>query len=370
MRRSTSGAWVFALVLGFGCGGERDVVPTAPGLVPSLGKNAGPSITVVALPTLGGGGDAYAINDAGTAVGYSLPASGPGYSFAVRWTESNGRWTVTQIGGRGTKAAAINSGGTIAGDSAYAPVGDAIVWWPGGAREVVGPGEANGINDAGVVVGTRSGLGFHSPAAWRKVGGVWAVTILENAPGTVAICPQQVSNAQANSISDAGIIVGFLYSQDCSRHYAVKWVPKVNPEDGWEPAEILQGASGMVRSYAYGIEGNAIVGVAWPCAMLEGCLRRAYRWSLTPGSSDTGPIGSLDARANGVNAAGASVGSYLDPQRMRAVMWNPSGGAYVTLPALTQSKAHWVWDINNPTPSRSARLAVGGAGGPVLWTIP
>jgi hypothetical protein len=179
-----------------------------------------------------------------------------------------------------------------------------------------------------------------------------------------------VSNAQANSISNSGIIVGFLYSQDCSRHLAVKWRPKADPADGWEPAELLPNAAAMVRSYAYAIDGNTIVGEAWPCAALEGCARRAYRWSLTPGSSETGPIGSLDARANGLNAAGASVGSYLDPQRMRAVMWNPSSAAYVTLPALSQSKAHWVLDINNPTPFRSTRLAVGGAGGPVLWTIP
>ena len=321
--------------------------------LPSFGKQAAGGVSVTRLPTLGGTAHVYSINDANVAVGYSTLASGPAYAFAVRWALANGTWTVTQFGGSGTRALAINEVGTVVGDSGR----DAVVWLAGGPLEVLGPGEANGVNEANVVVGVRHDIGLQAPAAWRQIAGGWTVTSLDLVPGTTR---SPYCLGEATAINGSGVVVGFLYDSACVQQYAVKWVPKPNPAEGWEPAAILENAGGMAKSIPYGIVGNTIVGEAWPCAVLDGCPRRAYRWSLTPGSPDTGPLGSLDARANGLNALGVSVGSYLDPQRMRAVMWS-STGAYTTLPNLSPFNAHWVWDINNPTSTRAARLAVGGA---------
>jgi hypothetical protein len=358
---------VLLLLAAVGCSDESSTLGprVAP---PSFGKQAAGGVSVTRLPTLGGIAHVYSINDANVAVGHSALASGPAYAFAVRWAQVNGTWTVTQFGGSGTRALAINEVGTIVGDSGR----DAVVWLAGGPREVLGPGEAKGVNDANVVVGVRHDIGLQAPAAWRRIAGGWTVTSLDLVPGTGR---NPYCIGEATAISGSGVVVGFLYDSDCVQQYAVKWTPKANPADGWEPAAILENAGGMAKSIPYGIFGNTIVGEAWPCAVLDGCPRRAYRWSLTPGSPDTGPLGSLDARANGLNSLGVSVGSYLDPQRMRAVMWS-STGAYTTLPNLSPFNAHWVWDINNPTPTRAARLAVGGAtsdrGGVValVWTIP
>ncbi len=335
---------------------------------PSFGKQAAGGVSVTRLPTLGGQAQIFSINDAGVGVGYSGLASGPAYIFAVRWAQSNGAWTVTQFGGPGTRPSAINEMGTIVGDSGRA----AVAWLAGGPLEVLGPGEANGVSDANVVVGIRHDIGLQAPAAWRRIAGSWTVTSLDLVPGTDR---NPYCIGEATAISGSGVVVGFLYDSECVQQYAVKWMPKPNPAEGWEPAEILENAGGMAKSIAYGIVGNTIVGEAWPCAVLEGCPRRAYRWSLMAGSPDTGPLSSLDARANGLNALGVSVGSYLDPKRMRAVMWSPAG-VYATLPDVSGFNTHWVWDVNNPTATRTARLAVGGAtsdrGGVValVWAIP
>ena len=336
---------------------------------PSFAKQVSGGVSVAQLPTLGGHAQVYSINDANLAVGYSTLATGPGYTYAARWAQTNGIWTIAQVGGLGTTASAINEAGTIVGDS-----GRVAVVWLGGGSVVLGLGHANALDDANTVVGIRHEPGLQAPAVWRQgSGGGWTVTSLERVPGTTG---NPYCIGEATGINGSGIVVGFLFDSGCVQQYAVKWMPKPDPAEGWEPAEPLDNAAGMAKSIPYAIVGNTVVGVAWPCAVLDGCPRRAYRWSLLPGSSDTGPLGSLDARANGVNALGESVGSYLSPKRMRAVTWS-SAGAPTTLPEVSTFNTHWVWDINNPAAGRTARLAVGGAtsdrGGispPLVWTIP
>jgi hypothetical protein len=335
---------------------------------PAFARQVTGGVSIAQLPTLGGHAQVYSINDANIAVGYSTLASGPGYTYAARWAQTNGVWTVAQVGGLGTTASAINEAGTIVGDS-----GLVTVVWRDGGSVVLGRGHANGINEANTVVGIRYEPGLQAPAAWRQGSGGWTVTSLDRVPGTTG---NIYCIGEATAISGSGIVVGFLFDSGCVQQYAVKWMPKPDPADGWEAAEPLENAAGMAKSIPYAIVGNTIVGVAWPCAVLDGCPRRAYRWSLLPGSSDTGPLGSLDARANGLNALGESVGSYLSPKRMRAVSWS-SAGAPTTLPEVSTFNTHWVWDINNPAAGRTARLAVGGAtsdrGGispPLVWTIP
>jgi hypothetical protein len=367
--RNASARRVLLLVLLAACTDGDSSIPTSPEFVPSPAKAPTNSGTVVKLPTLGGHAEAYSINDGGVAVGYSVLASGTPYPYATRWMQVAGKWVVEAVGGAGTRASALNELGTIVGDSGSS----AVVWIPGRPMAILGRGEANGVNDANVVVGARHDFDVQAPAAWRQVSGEWSLTTLALVPGTVK---GPTCLGTATSIGGNGVIVGYLYNNDCSQQYAVKWIPLLNPADGWEPAQILEGAAGMVKSFAYAIDGNTIVGEAWPCQVLDGCLRRAYRWSLASGSGDSGPIGSLDARANGLNASGTAVGSYLDPQKMRAVMWAPSSSAHTTLPVVSGFNTHWVWDLNNPTAGRPSRQAVGGAtsdrGGktPVVWTIP
>lgn len=367
--RNASVSCALMMVLSAACTDSDAPILTSPNIAPSPAKAPASSATVIKLPTLGGHAEAYSINDAGVAVGYSVLASGPAYAHATRWTYANGKWTVEDIGGINTRASAISETGTVVGNSGSS----AVVWLAGRPLEVLGRGVATGVNEANVVVGARHDFDIQAPAAWRQVAGQWTVTTLALVPGTVK---GPTCLGQATSISAAGVIVGYLYNDDCSQQYAVKWVPTLNPADGWEPAQILEGAAGMAKSFAYGIDGNTIVGEAWPCQVLAGCPRRAYRWSLAAGSGNTGPIGSLDARANGLNASGAAVGSYLDPQKMRAVLWSPSSSAHTTLPNVSGFNTHWVWDMNNATATRPSRQAVGGAtsdrGGktPVVWTIP
>jgi hypothetical protein len=179
----------------------------------------------------------------------------------------------------------------------------------------------------------------------------------------------------ANAISDAGVIVGVAYDSSCTKQTAVAWVPKGNLTDGWEAAVPLHGTEAMAKSAAYGIVGNTVVGEAWPCPVLEGCARRAYRWSLTNAAGGSGPLGSLDARSNGLNSTGQSGGSYVD-RKMHPIVWSDDGASFQTLAEFKGWYAHWVWDVSNSIPGSDSRLAVGGAldgrGGryAVVWVIP
>lgn len=325
--------------------------------------------TMSKLPTLGGKlAEAYAINDAGHAVGWSTDAAG--YSYAVRWTVESGAWTVRKIGPQATREAsqalAINEHGTAVG---YSEGGvNATVWRIDGSKTIIGFqwSRANAINNFDVIVGRVSppAASSSSPVVWKPSGAEWTRHTLERLPGVTRVtCGLE----DALGINDDNLVIGFVYDEACVQ-IPVQWRPTADGL-GWLPPEPLSPAGTLAKGVAQAIVGSTIVGTGYPCAVLGGCVRKAFRWFVGGAS---GEIGSLDARANGLNRAGHIAGSYIRKGgQMIGFVWSPTSG-FSFLPSPGGTGDHWAWDINDASP----RQAVGGvqisSGGRIgaVWTIP
>jgi uncharacterized membrane protein len=330
------------------------------------------TLKVTTLPTLGGtNSEAVAINDAGHVIGKSRdPAGNP---YAVRWTKEAGVWTVRKIGLEATPASsqalAINEQGTAVGRyPLYRNY--AAVWGIDGSMTTLGIGWANGINNSDVIVGSAgSDVAAERPAVWKPSGSVWTVSFLELLPG---VPTGSCGGGDALGISDENIIVGFVTDGACVET-PVQWRPTADGS-GWLPAERLSPAGTLAKGIAQAIVGSTIVGMGYPCAVLDGCTRKAFRWLGGAG----GELGSLDARANALNKEGYIVGSSMVKRRnsfsMTGFVWSPTSPTLAELPSPTSVVDHWAWDINNAWP----RQVVGGGRNnrgfgervAIIWTLP
>lgn len=349
-----------------------DSVAPSPLGSPAVGRFAvarSPSAVMSKLPTLGGKlAEAYAINDAGHAVGWSTDSAG--YSYAVRWIHVSGAWTVNKIGPQATREAsqalAINKHGTAVG---YSEGGvNAAVWRVDGSKKIIGLqwSRATAINNLDVIVGRASppAVTTPSPVAWKPVGVEWTRHILERLPDVTRLtCGLE----DALGISDENVVVGFLYDDACTR-IPVQWRPTPDGSS-WLPPERLSPVGALAGGVAQAIVGRTVVGMAYPCPTLTGCVRKAYRWTL---GAESGAIGSLDARANGLNQFGDIAGSYIRKGgQMIGFVWSSNTSVFLFLPSPGGTGDHWAWDINGASP----RQAVGGvqisSGGRIgaVWTL-
>jgi probable HAF family extracellular repeat protein len=145
------------------------------------------------------------INDTGQIAGWSNNGNFEGR--AVRWHQG----TTTDLGESG--AAAINASGQIAGNTFVTSTTSHATLWTGNTRTDLGMGTlggaafANGINDAGQVVGfSRPANSFTERATlWN---GTTATDLGTLSGGTIS---------RANDINNAGRIVGYSASSDGDR---------------------------------------------------------------------------------------------------------------------------------------------------------
>ncbi len=348
------------LALALACA-NTESAPTAPD--PALARAPAPTVTVTQLPSLGGITEAFAVNDAGTVVGSSQDGtSSSGY--AVRWTKGSGGWSISIIGGLISSAQSINSQGTAVGwwD------GKVTVWRPSEPAITLGSGQAHAINDAGFIAGFSHAPPLAGPTVWTPSGAGW---IAQRLPTLLDTPATGCGPGDTRAISASGVIVGFGYDASCTQ-VAVQWRPL--PDGTWARAERLAPPGSTSTDIAYGISGTIAVGAAWPCAVQSECARRAYQWSVANGTS--GPVGSQDARANGVNSSAIAVGSYVIRDKMMASAWTLGTSTVQTLPTLNGSGKYWAWGINNPILARPETYIVGGTTGgsggknAIVWTMP
>lgn len=180
---------------------------------PSTGDNRpfywSPSAGLVALPTLGGDNvaEAHAVNDNGTIVGMSWDPAVSAYQ-AVRWQRVGGVWTIGRLpSGIAGSGKAINNNEDIVGVACVGPAPcqqHAMLWPAGGGLVDIGTlggttSEANGVNNAGLVVGTaRNKLGYDRAFSWTLAAGMKDLGALGG--------DRTVGTAQA--VNDLGLIAG------------------------------------------------------------------------------------------------------------------------------------------------------------------
>jgi probable HAF family extracellular repeat protein len=187
------------------------------------------------LQNLGGDSAALAINNAGTAVGYSAGR-------AVRWNASGG---LTELGnlGSASRAWAINEAGTAVGRAqkleSASVVNDRAVRWNAsgtaatelgnlGTINGLGQTEARDINDAGTTVGwAHRWVQFTPNGAWAG----YPHAVRWNASGTAAIelgnlASNDIESA-ADAINNAGTAIGYIGQYDSANQretlHAVRW---------------------------------------------------------------------------------------------------------------------------------------------------
>jgi probable HAF family extracellular repeat protein len=262
---------------------------------------------LIDLGTLPGGtySEAYAINDAGQVVGWSMTDQSTCTAFDGCWHAflwENG--TMIDLGGLDPRfqsyAYSINGRGQISGTSATAdyPFGyfRAVTWLQGELLDLGLPDSATdafalGINAAGTAVGAANIDGRSVPILWSQA----AISRLPMPPG---------ESGEARKINDKGLIVG----RGANR--GLLWT---NGE-----LTLLPNPIGAARSDAYDIN-NAGVIVGDSLTTTAGM--RAVRWAQ--GSVNALPLGPgwTESFARGINARGDVAGAAHTATILRAVVW-------------------------------------------------
>jgi hypothetical protein len=319
----------------------------------------------------------YAINSAGTAVGYSQKVLSGTYvgDRAVRWDASG---TVTELGNLGISsydgtatsgAVAINTAGTTVGSSekyvSGNDMGSRAVRWDASGTAVTELGNlgtssngytqshANAINTAGTIVGDAYRWGPTASTGSRAVrwnaGGTAATEL-----GNLGTDSSGFTTSSATAVNDAGTAVGsaIKYVAGVSKfQHAVRW-------DAGGIAATELGSLGtdsdgraITTVTAINATGTSVgYGDKWVSGINKG--RRAIRWDAT-GTAAT-ELRNLGTDSNGktfgeavaINAAGISVGAAddYDPSNIwlgtKAVAWGPDGAA-IDLNTLLPSNSGW-----------------------------
>lgn len=296
-----------AFAFAFGINNHRQVVGRA--TMPSGETHAAlwDEGQLVDLGTLPGGtySEAYAINDAGQIVGWSMTDQSTCTAFDGCWHAflwENG--TMTDLGGLDPRfqsyAYSINNRGQIAGASATAdyPFGywRAVTWLGGHLRELGLPDSATdvlalGINSRATAVGYAYINGRDAPIMWSQ--------------GTIIQLPVPAgTSAQASKINDAGQVVGRSGS-----NHALLW------NDG--ELTILPNPAWAARSEAHDINNQGVI-VGDSLMITTGMI--AVRWVNGSPSALPRAAGWTESYARGVNARGDVAGA-ANINGTRAVVW-------------------------------------------------
>ncbi|HEX8907481.1 MAG TPA: hypothetical protein VF771_21730 [Longimicrobiaceae bacterium] len=363
MHRSTFLSPV-ALVLALaasGCGGDT---PSAPAAAPPARVSAVPNTGVREVTDLGtfgfDHGFGFEINNSGEVAGRTDlgPPNAPTVSHAVFWSTLTGPVDLGTLGGPGSEARALDDHGTVVG-FAQKP-GDAFfqhhptVWrvGPDGAVETteLGPfpqGQAEDVNDGGVVVGWAAASTTAPPVAFR-----WTAD-----GGIVSLPPLGGPRSQAFGINAAGDVVGSstVLPPPFADHAVVWW------SDGTVTDIGSMGGNTAARSI------NAlgqVVGAGQPC---PGCQFHAFYWSAEDGIIDLGTFGGFRSFAFEIDNRGRVTGFYETPGVRHAFVWTKEGGK-VDLPTLGGAESS-TGSINGRGQLTGRAADATGAEHAVIWQL-
>jgi len=191
------------------------------------------------LGTLGGTSSAAnGINNRGQVVGWSNNATGQEHAFL--WDQGNMTDLGTLPGGSFSVASAINAAGQVVGAGDVASGVTHAFLWQSGTMTDLGPGSANGINDAGQVVGTSG----QRAVLWEN-GGM-----------------MDLGWGSASSVNHAGQIVG--YGAAHGETHGFLWYQGKATDLGTLPNDTYSQAIGINRDgQAVGFSGDQAHAVLW-----------------------------------------------------------------------------------------------------------
>lgn len=245
-------------------------------------------------------------------------------------------------GDNASQGQALNASAQVAGQSSGTHGTLAAAWRaPDYAAATLGDldgasshSSANGINDAGTVVGTGTGANGQRAFLLRPGG---AMIDLGELPGGTAI-------SAGLAINDAETVAGYSYSQASqSAPVATVWLP------GGAPLEIGDFDGGAYNSQARAVnEAGMVAGVG---STVSG--RHAFTWTIDGGLVDLGDLagGAEAGEAWGINDAGWVVGQGsvgIDgTARTHAALWHDGmaidlGGGAATTTAYDINNGNWI----------------------------
>jgi probable HAF family extracellular repeat protein len=254
------------------------------------------------------------INNAGQVIGYS--SANDGSSQAVRWQGATMAATgLGTLGGGNSYGESINDAGRAIGTSNVLSRTDfSPTFWDGVMPTRLGAatdlGNVHGINNAGDMVGIRSG-----PTDLYKIAVLWR---------GAAVIELSAQESYAAEINELGQIVGSVTSAVTGLAQATVW----NNLAPTELSALPGGAGSQARSI------NSTGQVVGDTTFLSGNTPtyRATAWSGVAGARplDLGTLGGLDSFAEDINDAGQIVGaSFTANGEFHAAMWD--GGSIIDL---------------------------------------
>ncbi len=267
-------------------------------LAVSAGGASALSYELTDLGTLGGTSVALDLNNHGQVVGYS--EMGDGTLRAFIWDAVNG---MQGIGAPGDhfSAQGINDAGQVVGGTA----GQGFVWSEAGGMQYLNWGEATAINEQGQVVGMRRVTENEYQAyVWQEGMGRTDIDTLGG-------------NSYAYDINENGTVVGTAYTSGGVAH-AYTWDPVLGLTDlqtfggDWAVGHAIND-SGQVAGTAYGFFGLHISSLAVDWDEINGTYLL--------------PTIEADSQGLDINRYGAIVGSSNeDNGPWHAALWHPDYG--------------------------------------------